>query len=363
MKKRNEKLLYSLMLCTACLYFSCAGGERYFTMEDFSEVEKIDAHVHYRSPKPAFMEQATADNFRLVTIGTYSGEYGMSVEEQERLALAHREAFPGKLAYTTAFTLEGWDEPDWLDTQMAYVKESFARGATALKVWKNIGMEFKDENGEFIMIDDPKFDPIFEWLSDNGYTLVAHIGEPKNCWLPLEEMTVNNDRSYFEQHPQYHMYLHPEYPAYETIMEARNDMLRKHPDLEFVGCHMASLEWSLERMAAFFDEFPRAGMDLAHRIGHMQYLALEDYDAVRDFFIKYQDRILYGTDTMPDGTEDPEEFKEQIHETWLRDWNYFTSDEMMTSPYLDVEFKGLHLPREAVEKIFRENAEKWYPAF
>lgn len=335
--------------------------EAYFSADDFYQVEKIDAHVHYFSPKPAFMEQAEADNFRLVTIDTYAGPDDPSIREQEKLALAQQEAFPGRIVNTTAFELEGWDDEEWLENQMSYVKESFDRGAVALKVWKNIGMEFKDRDGNFIMIDDPQFDPIFNYLRENGLTMVAHIGEPRNCWLPLEEMTVNNDREYFSEHPQYHMFLHPEYPSYEEQIEARDNMLRKHPGMKFVGCHLASLEWSLEKMADFLEEFPEAGMDLAHRIGHLQYLALEDYEGVREFFIKYQDRLIYGSDTLPDGSEDPDEFKAQIHETWLRDWNYFATDEVMSSPYLDVEFRGLHLPREVVEKVFRENAESYYP--
>lgn len=333
----------------------------YFTVEDFQNIEKIDAHVHYFSEKPAFMEQAVADNFRLVSIDTYAGPDELSIREQEQLALARKKSTPGRIVNTTAFELSGWDNPEWLDTQMSYLEESFGRGAVALKVWKNIGMEFKDKDGNFIMIDDPRFDPIFEYVTKNDITVVAHIGEPKNCWLPLDEMTVKNDRSYFTENPQYHMYLHPEFPSYEEIIKARDAMLRKYPGMKFVGCHLASLEWSLEKMEEFLEEFPESGMDLAHRIGHIQYLALEDYDAVRAFFIRYQDRLLYGSDTLPDGTEDPEEFKAQIHETWLRDWKYFATDSLMTSPYLDVEFKGLHLPRAVVEKVFRKNAEKWYP--
>ena len=356
--------VYSIIcaaLVALILISGCSKKDMYFTLEDYYNVEKIDAHVHYCSEKPAFLEQAVADNFRLVTIDTYSGPDFLSVREQERLALAKQESFPGHIVNTTAFELPGWDNEDWLDTQMAYLKESFRRGAVALKVWKNIGMEFKDKDGKFIMIDDPKFDPIFNYLTENNITLVAHIGEPRNCWLPLEKMTVNNDRDYFSKHPQYHMYLHPEFPSYEELMQARDAMLRKHPDMKFVGCHLASLEWSLEKMAAFLDEFPNAGMDLAHRVGHIQYLALQDYDAVREFFITYQDRILYGSDTLPDGKEDPEEFKAQIHDTWLRDWKYFATDALMTSPYVDAEFSGLHLPHTVVEKIFRKNAEKWYP--
>jgi hypothetical protein len=348
------------ILGAVAILAGCGDGGSYYTLDDFSKVSKIDGHVHYCSPKPAFMEQAKADNFCLLTICTYAGEDFLSVAEQEKLALDQQEAFPGRLAYTNSFELPGWDEPGWLNQQMGYIKESFGREAVALKVWKNIGMEFKDKDGNFIMIDDPKFDPIFKYLKENQRTLVGHIGEPRNCWLPLDQMTVNNDRDYFSRNPQYHMYLHPEYPSFEQLVESRDRMLRKNPGLPFVGCHLASLEWSLEKMAAFFDEFPLSGADLAHRVGHIQYLALKDYDAVRQFFIKYQDRLIYGSDTLPDGKEDPAKFKAEIHETWLRDWQYFATDDIMTSPYLDEEFRGLHLPKVVIEKIFRENAEKWY---
>jgi predicted TIM-barrel fold metal-dependent hydrolase len=353
----------SLIAAAAAILAVTAGcGEGgYYTMDDYGEVGKIDAHVHYCSPKPAFMEQAKADNMRLLTIDTDGGSDFFSIRDQEQFALAQEKASPGWMVHTTAFELTGWNKSDWLDKQMAYIKESLGRGAVALKVWKNIGMEFRDKDGKFVMIDNPRFDPIFDYLKDNDITLVGHIGEPRNCWLPLDQMTVNNDRDYFSKNPQYHMFLHPEYPSYEEQVGSRDNMLRKHPGLKFVGCHLASLEWSLERMAAFFDEFPLAGADLAHRVGHIQYLALEDYDAVREFFIKYQDRILYGSDTLPDGNEEPVAFKSGIHETWMRDWKYFATDEKMTSPYLDVEFRGLHLSKTVIDKIFRTNAEKWYP--
>ena len=72
-------------------------------------------------------------------------------------------------------------------------------------------------------------------------TLLGHQGEPKNCWLPLDQMTVNSDREYFKAHPQYHMYLQPDMPSYERQMAVRDAMLARHPGLKFVGVHMASI--------------------------------------------------------------------------------------------------------------------------
>jgi predicted TIM-barrel fold metal-dependent hydrolase len=93
----------------------------------------------------------------------------------------------------------------------------------------------------------------------------------------------------------------------------------------------------------------------------LQHQAVTDWQKVFDFVIKYQDRLLYGTDLSDNGTEDPSELKKHAHEVRLRHWRFFTSDESMEVPKVDGAFKGLHLPREVVDKIYRRNAEKWFP--
>jgi predicted TIM-barrel fold metal-dependent hydrolase len=215
------------------------------------------------------------------------------------------------------------------------------------------------------MIDDPKFDPIFNYLEENNIPVCGHLGEPKNCWLPLDEMTVNNDRIYFEEHPQYHMYLHPEYPSYEEQIAARDRMLEKHPNLKFMGAHLSSLEWSVDELAAHFDRFPNATADLAERICHIQAQAQTDWDKVRDFFIKYQDRIIYGTDRGDyEGADvNPEKLKEKVREEWRSDWKFLTTDETISSWKVNGDFKGLKLPKEVVERIYYQNAEKMFPEF
>jgi len=185
------------------------------------------------------------------------------------------------------------------------------------------------------------------------------LGEPKNCWLPLEEMTTKNDSNYFANNPQYHMYLHPEFPSYEEQMAARDRMLDKNPDLVFIGCHLASLEWSIDELAKWLDKYPNAAVDMAARMGQLFYQTRDDREKVRDFFIKYQDRILYGTDIIDRGQE-KEPFQKRMHETWLKDWEYMITSNTMTSSLIDGEFNGLKLPKEVVDKIYAWNANKWY---
>jgi phosphonopyruvate hydrolase len=131
--------------------------------------------------------------------------------------------------------------------------------------------------------------------------------------------------------------------------------------LRFVGAHLGSLEWSVDELAKRLDRFPNMAVDMAERISHLQYKAVTDWQKVHDFFIKYQDRLIYATDQRVDSTQIPSQRNTEAHESWLRHWKFFTSDEKMKVPKVEKEFKGLKLPREVVDKIYRKNAEKWFP--
>jgi len=340
------------------LIYSCGN---YYSMDDFASVPKIDAHYHIYTPECISMEQAQKDNFKLLSINTNSGTCERVVDADQQLKKLKND-FPQELEYSTTFCMDDWDEPAWTANSLAWVKQTLADGAIAVKVWKNIGMEYRNIDSVLVMIDDPQFDPIFQYLAENKIPLVGHLGEPKNCWMPLNEMTTKNDSGYFSRHPEYHMYKHPEFPSYEEQMAARDRMLDKNPDLTFIGCHLASLEWDVDVVAKWLDKYPNAAVDLAARMGQLFYQTRDNHDKVRDFFIKYQDRILYGTDIIDSGGA-AESFHKKMHETWLRDWEYLTTGNTMTSNLIDGEFKALKLPKEVIDKIYSTNTKIWYHSF
>jgi predicted TIM-barrel fold metal-dependent hydrolase len=137
-------------------------------------------------------------------------------------------------------------------------------------------------------------------------------------------------------------------------------MLRRHPDLRFVGLHLASQEWDTSEVASFLDEFPKAMIDTAERICHLQYQAVTDWQKVYDFFISYQDQIIYGSDFIDDNTLDNKELIAGIHERHQMDWDFLTEKQPMTVPGLKASVKGLGLPPVVVEKICNTNAGKAY---
>jgi Amidohydrolase len=338
---------------------NAAAANGLFSIGDFKRVDKVDVHVHINSSGSALIDQAAADHFRLLTINVDYPDFP-PIAEQARIARALIAAHPELVAYAATFSMQGWDEADWQQRVIQSLDAAFTGGAVAVKVWKNIGMSFRDAAGRLVMIDDPKFDPVFEFIRERHRVLIGHQGEPHNCWLPLSQMSVNNDKEYFREHPQYHMFLHPELPSYEEQMAARDRMLDRHPRLKFMGAHMASLEWSVDKLSAFLDRYPDAVVDLAARMGQVQFQSQQHPRKVRQFFIRYQDRLLYGTDMSQEPGSDPAELRREAHATWLRDWRYLATGFIERVPELDAPVRGLGLPKEVVRKIYSANAQRWF---
>jgi hypothetical protein len=333
----------------------------YYSQEDFQVIPKIDAHVHLNSDKGYFENQAIKDNFELITLNVDHSDSG-SVKHQLDYALISVKKYPGKVFYGATFHFDtlGWGTENWSKKAISDLKSNIAGGAISVKLWKNIGMTVTDRNGKLIMVDDPLIKPVIDFIIREHLPVTGHLGEPRNCWLPLNEMTVRGDSSYFAENPNYHMFLHPEFPSYNDQINARDHLLENHPDLKFIGCHLGSLEWNIDELAKRLDKFPNMAVDLAARICHLQYQSAKDRERVRNFCIKYQDRLLYGTDLSDNGANNEADLAKWIHQTWLDDWKYFTSKEEMTSDNFKGKFEGLQLPKEVVNKIYSKNAIQWY---
>ncbi|HET6783050.1 MAG TPA: amidohydrolase family protein [Pseudoxanthomonas sp.] len=326
-----------------------------YSMADFGRVRKYDAHVHANSKNAAFLEQARADGFELMSINVdYPDFPSLALQHDAALALAKKDT--ARFHWATTFSMKGFGAPGWAERVNAGLARDTAQGARAVKIWKNVGMIEKDAGGHLVMLDNPGLAPVAERVQTLGVALIGHQGEPHNCWLPLEQMTTDNDREYFAKHPQYHMYLHPDQPGYEDQIAARDRFVAAHPQLRFVGAHMGSLEYDVDRLAAFLDRFPNATVDLAARMSQVQYQSVRDREKVRGFFIRYQDRLLYGTDLTFGPDADPAGFKREAHAVWTADWRYLATGETQRVEVLHAEVPGLALPRAVIDKIYYANA-------
>lgn len=354
-----KKRYWSIILVFTVLY-GC--GDQYYTKADFQSALKIDSHVHIRSDDGTFEDIAASDNFILISPNVDHGD-SADLRIQQAFASASARKYPSRVFFEPSFWFDtaGYGKPGWSENIIEQLGKDLAEpGAVGVKIWKNIGMVLRDRNGKFIMVDDPALDQVISYIKGRNLPVTGHLGEPLNCWMPLGEMNIRSNRNYYEQHPEYHMYLHPEYPSYNDQIVARDNFVARHPDMVFIGCHLGSIEWNVDSLASRLDRFPNMAVDISARIAHLQFQSMENRERVRNFCIKYQDRLLYGTDVGYSGSNNPDAFKKRMHEQWLDDWNYLVSDEEMTSTRFDGNFTGLKLPKKVVDKIYFTNAVKWY---
>jgi predicted TIM-barrel fold metal-dependent hydrolase len=349
------------------LLASGAVAEATYTMGDFQAAHKFDSHVHANANDTVFLDVARKDGFELLSINVDYPDFP-SLQMQAQVAHTLHAADPRHFHYATTFSMKGFGSEQWTHDTNKKLDAEIKNGALAVKVWKNIGMVEKDAQGHLIMLDNPGFDGVMQHIESLHVPLIAHQAEPKNCWLPLDQMTTENDRSYFRDHPEYYMYLHPEQPSYESLMAARDRFVAHHPNLSFVGAHMASLEWSVDVLAKFLDAYPNATVDLAARMTQVQYQSQRDFDKVRQFFIRYQDRLLYGTDltaepavASPKAQNPPIEAGDFPHEAdtfWRSDWMYLATAGVQRVAAIDADVKGLNLPKSVIDKIYYTNARR-----
>jgi predicted TIM-barrel fold metal-dependent hydrolase len=335
--------------------------ERYYSRADFRQVEKIDAHMHIHGTADRFMAQAVHDNFRILTINVDYPDFP-SVAEQEEAAASLQRRYPGRVAFAATFSVRNFDTPQWAQGALHQIDVALKDGAVGVKIWKNIGMSLQDSAGRYVMPDDRRLEPIIARLERDHIVLLGHQAEPLNCWLPYDQMTVSSDRDYFREHPQYYMYDHPEMPTHDGILAARDRMLTAHPALHFDAVHLASLEWDVDKVASFLDRFPNANVDVAARLVHLEFQAAKNPKKVHDFLMRYQDRILYGSDDSYGPADSDAHALADVHSGWVEDWRFLATSDRLHSPDFAKSFQGMHLPREVVDKIYRRNAQSMFTA-
>ncbi len=348
--------ILSLFFVPAFASFASGAAAPYYALADFESVEKIDAHVHLHGVADRFMAQAVRDNFRILTINVDYPDFP-PIPDQEAAARSLVKRYPGRVAFVATFSVEHFRDPAWAATELKHLGAELADGAVGVKMWKNIGMDLKDADGHYVMPDDARLNPVLAMLEREHVVLLGHQAEPLNCWLPEERMTVRSDQEYFSKHPQYYMYRHPEMPTHEAILAARDRMLAAHPALRFDAVHLASLEWDVGRLAGFLDRFPTARVDVAARMVHLQFQAARDRDKVRRFLIRYADRILYGSDDAYGPDDSSPGAVAEVDLEWRRDWQFLVTSNAMRSPDFKAHFRGMHLPRAVVDRLYRRNAE------
>jgi hypothetical protein len=242
---------------------------------------------------------------------------------------------------------------------VAGIAADYAAGACSCKVWKNIGMELRKPSGEYITIDDRLFQPLFEFLGRASRPVLMHIGEPRECWLPLDPSSAHYD--YYSTHLEWHMHGRPGFPSHGSLIAARDRVVERYPKIRFVGAHLGSLEYDLGEIARRLERYPNLMVDTSAR---MITLVQAERSSARDFLLRCADRVLYGSDFVEEQSQasltDAERRKNiaLLGETQEGERAFLESSGPVT--YKGGAVQGLALPAPVLQKIIIENARSCY---
>jgi predicted TIM-barrel fold metal-dependent hydrolase len=257
------------------------------------------------------------------------------------------------------FTEPWWDranQPGYSQWQADEIARAHKAGARGLKILKTLGLYLREKitTGPLVKVDDSRFDPMWEVCGSLGIPVAIHVSDPEAFFLPIDRF---NER--FEElnnHPDWSFY-DRDYPSNAEILEARNRMIAKHPKTQFIVLHVGNNAENLPHVSECMDRFANMHVELAARIGELGRQPRQS----RKFFEKYQDRILFGTDAVPNGTDTPQQvFNDQLYDIYYRfletEDEYFDYAPSRIPPQGRWRIYGLGLPDSILKKVYYDNA-------
>ena len=276
------------------------------------------------------------------TVINLDGGWGDRLKET---VAALDEAHPGKFLTFALVNFEGIDNADWVKTEAARLEESFKAGAKGLKFHKTFGLRYRYKNGKLMPIDDPKLDAVWEMCAKYKRPVVIHIADPAAFFTPLDRF---NERWHeLNSNPGW-LFFGEQFPKRQDLLDQLHRVIAKHPKTTFINTHFGNNAEDLGAVAENLDKYPNMYVDIDARISE---LGRQPYTC-RKFFIKYQDRILFGTDTTPN------------REAYRIYYRFLETDD----EYFDCSAShhrqgfwniyGIFLPKEVLEKVYYKNAER-----
>lgn len=232
----------------------------------------------------------------------------------------------------------------------ASVRESAARGAQGLKVWKNLGLHLRDPRERLLMPDDPRLAPVWETCADARIPVTIHTADPIAFFEPL---TPRNERlEELLENPDWWFGDHRRFPRFDALMERFEGLIASNPNTTFIGAHVAGCAEDLAWVSRMLDTYPNLNLDIGARLAELG----RQPRGTTALFRHHPRRILLGTDDFP-----PSVATYRIYGRFLE-----TADEYF--PYSSGEpgqgrwaVSGVDLPDGVLRKIYHENARRLIP--
>ena len=298
----------------------------------------VDIHSHQRATAENMEELiAELDALNIQVLVNLSGGSGEELREGIETIRNSPYVDRFRMFANVDFSEVG---PGFGQKAAAQLQQDIEAGAIGLKIFKNLGMTTLKTDGSRLHIDDPELDPIWEMAGRMNVPVLIHTAEPPAFFEPPD---YTNERwlelALFPSRRNYG----PDQVGFETLLVERDRMFKKHTNTRFIAAHFGYHAHDLKRAAEVLDSIPNMYLDLS--------AVLYDFGrqprAAREFFIKYQDRLLFGKDAYQP-TEYP--YYWRVFETADEYFDYYRDYHAFWKLY------GMDLPDEVLRKIYYENA-------
>jgi predicted TIM-barrel fold metal-dependent hydrolase len=322
----------------------------------------VDVHVHPRYKLRHVPEQldqfvSVMDKQQIAVCVSLDGGLGEALEEHKRyLWTNYRDRFV--IFANIDWQGDGraddpgsWDcqRPDFGRRMALALADAQRRGAVGLKIFKRLGLSYRNGDGSLITIDDPRWDPIWNACGQLGMPVLIHSADPVAFFSPVDR---HNERwEELHRHPDW-SFAGSEFPSHDQLLTARNRVIGRHPHTVFLGAHVANYPENLAQVGHWLDRYPNFYVEIAARIAELG----RQPNTARKFFLNYADRILFGTD----GPRSPERLWPHWRMLETGD-EYFSYAEGQYPPQGLWNIYGLHLPDEVLRKVYSENAVRLIP--
>ncbi len=299
----------------------------------------IDVHSHQRDMSASALKRMIVDMDR-INEGIMVNLSGGSGKRIQNMVASIQANYPNRFVVFANVDFDGVGDANWSEKAAKQLEEDVKNGAKGLKIYKSLGLRYKDNDGNRLAIDDPRLDPIWAKCAELGIPVLIHAADPKSFW---DEMDSKNER-WLELKTRPGRKRSATDPApWQQIIDEQHAMFKKHPNTKFINAHMGWYANNLKKLGTLLDEMPNMSVGIGAIIAELG----RQPKAAHAFFVKYQDRILFGKDSWK-----PEEFPTyfRVLESDDEYFPYYKKYHAFWAMY------GLDLPDEVLKKVYYKNA-------